>query len=107
MKRFFVYILCSKRNGTLYTGVTSDLIKRVYEHKNDLAAGFTKRYGVHSLVWYEEHDTAETAIEREKKIKRWERKWKLELIEKSNPEWNDLYHIICEDTGFPLKGLRE
>ncbi len=107
MKRFFVYILCNKRNGTLYTGVTSDLMRRVYEHKNDLADGFTRRYRVHNLVWYEEHETAESAIEREKNIKKWERRWKLQLIEKSNPEWNDLYRIICEDTGFPLKGLRE
>ncbi|MBI4688556.1 MAG: GIY-YIG nuclease family protein, partial [Nitrospirae bacterium] len=71
MKRFFVYILCSKRNGTLYIGVTSDLIKRVYEHKNDLAEGFTKRYKVHNLVWYEAHETAESAIKREKNIKKW------------------------------------
>jgi putative endonuclease len=107
MKRFFVYILCSKQNGTLYTGVTSDLIKRVYEHKNDLVDGFTKRYKVHNLVWYEAHETAEFAIKREKNIKKWERSWKLKLIEKWNPEWNDLYYSICEDTGFPLNGLRE
>ncbi len=107
MKRFFVYILCSRRNGTLYIGVTSDLIKRVYEHKNDLADGFTKRYKVHNLVWYEAHETAESAIKREKNIKKWERSWKLKLIEKRNPGWNDLYCNICEDTGFPLNGLRE
>ena len=107
MKRFFVYILCSKQNGTLYIGVTSDLIKRVYEHKNDLADGFTKRYKIHNLVWYEVHETAESAIKREKNIKKWERSWKLKLIEKWNPEWNDLYCSICEDTGFPLNGLRE
>ena len=103
MKRFFVYILCNRRNGTLYIGVTSDLIKRVYEHKNDWADGFTKRYKVHNLVWYEAHETAESAIKREKNMKKWERSWKLKLIEKWNPEWNDLYCIICEDTGFPLK----
>ncbi|MCL4476286.1 MAG: GIY-YIG nuclease family protein [Nitrospirae bacterium] len=91
MKNFFVYILCNKRNGTLYTGVTSDLIKRVYEHKNDLVYGFTKKYSVHCLVWYEMHETTETAINREKQIKKWNRKWKLALIEKNNPEWNDLY----------------
>ncbi|MBI4688415.1 MAG: GIY-YIG nuclease family protein [Nitrospirae bacterium] len=82
MKRFFVYILCSKRNGTLYTGITSGLIKRVYEYKNDLADGFTKRYKVHNLVWYEAHETAESAIKREKNIKKWQRSWKLKLIEK-------------------------
>ncbi len=69
MKQFFVYILSSKRNGTLYTGVSSDLIKRVYEHRNDLGNGFTQKYGVHRLVWYEIHETAETAITREKQIK--------------------------------------
>ncbi|MEW6455242.1 MAG: GIY-YIG nuclease family protein [Acidobacteriota bacterium] len=95
MKKFYVYILCNKRNGTLYTGITSDLVKRVYEHKNNLVNGFTKKYNVHRLVWYEIHETAETAILREKQIKKWERKWKLELIEKYNPEWNDLYENIC------------
>ena len=96
MKYFFVYILCNKRNGTLYTGVTSDLIKRVYEHKNNLIDGFTKKYNVHCMVWYEMHETAEAAINREKQIKKWDRKWKLELIEKDNPEWNDLYEDICK-----------
>ncbi len=91
MKNFYVYILCSKRNGTLYTGVTSDLIKRVHEHKNDLADGFTKKYTVHSLVWYELHETADSAITREKQIKRWRREWKKHLIEKDNPKWDDLY----------------
>ena len=73
MKRFYVYMLCSRRNGTLYIGVTSDLIKRIYEHKNNLVDGFTKKYSVHRLVWYEVHDSAETAIQREKQIKKWER----------------------------------
>ena len=86
-----VYILASRRNGTLYAGVTSDLIKRVWEHKNDLIEGFTKRYGVHMLVWYEAHETMLSAIAREKAIKEWKRRWKLELIEGSNPEWRDLY----------------
>ena len=94
VKNFFVYILCNKRNGTLYTGVTSDLIKRVYEHKNNLADGFTKKYNVHNLVWYEIHEAAESAITREKQIKKWTRKWKLELIEKVNPEWNNLYDSL-------------
>jgi putative endonuclease len=102
MRHFFVYILCNKRNGTLYTGVTSDLIKRVYEHKNNLADNFTKKYNVHKIVWYEIHQTAESAITREKQIKKWERKWKLELIERDNPDWNDLYEYICENSGFPF-----
>jgi putative endonuclease len=95
-KHFYVYMLCSKRNGTLYTGVTSDLAKRVYEHKNNLVDGFTKIYGVHRLVWYETHDSAENAITREKRIKKWKRAWKLKLIEQYNPEWNDLYESVCE-----------
>jgi len=95
MKRFYVYILCSKRNGTLYTGVTSDLVKRVYEHKNNLIDGFTKKYSVHCLVWYEIHESAESAITREKQIKKWKRVWKMRLIEQDNPEWNDLYETIC------------
>ena len=80
-----VYILASKRNGTLDIGVTSDLAKRVWQHKNDVVDGFTKRYSVHQLVWYELHDTMESAIEREKTLKNWKRVWKLELIENSNP----------------------
>ncbi len=89
-----VYILASKRNGTLYTGVTSDLIKRIWEHKNDLVAGFTKRHRVHTLVWYELHADMISAIEREKNIKEWKREWKLNLIEKNNPDWRDLYDEI-------------
>jgi putative endonuclease len=89
-----VYILASRRNGTLYIGVTSCLPKRIWEHKNDSVEGFTKRYGVHQLVWYELHETMESAISREKSIKEWNRKWKLELIEKTNPTWNDLYPSI-------------
>jgi putative endonuclease len=91
MKQFYVYILCNKRNGTLYTGVTSDLLKRVYEHKNDFVDGFSKKYGTHQLVWYETHENAESAIVREKQIKKWNRKWKLELIDAANPLWTDLY----------------
>jgi putative endonuclease len=94
MKQFYVYILSNKRNGTLYTGVTSDLLKRVYEHKNDLVDGFSKRYGIHNLVWYEMHETAELAISREKQIKKWNRKWKMELIDNSNPFWDDLYEKL-------------
>jgi putative endonuclease len=86
-----VYILASKRNGTLYTGVTSNLIKRVWEHKNDLVEGFTSKYGVHTLVWYELHETMESAIQREKAIKNWKRAWKKKTIEELNPRWGDLY----------------
>ena len=89
-----VYILASKRNGTLYLGVTSDLIKRVWEHKNNLVPGFTKRYGIHQLVWYELYESMTSAITREKQMKEWQRKWKLELIEKNNPNWHDLYDTI-------------
>jgi putative endonuclease len=89
-----VYILASKRNGTLYIGVTSNLVKRVWEHKNNLVAGFTRRYGIHQLVWYEIHETMESAITREKRLKNWKRQWKIELIESSNPNWQDLYKMI-------------
>ena len=86
-----VYILASQRNGTLYVGVTSDLVRRVWEHKNDLADGFTKKYGVHTLVWYEVHPTMDSAITREKRLKEWKRSWKLDLIEGVNPMWDNLY----------------
>jgi putative endonuclease len=86
-----VYILASRRNGTLYIGVTSDLIARVWQHKNNVAEGFTRRYGIHMLVWYEQHETMMSAISREKAIKEWKRHWKIELIEKANPGWRDLY----------------
>jgi putative endonuclease len=86
-----VYILASHDSGTLYVGVTSDLVKRIWEHKNDIGEGFTKRYRVHTLVWYEVHETMESAIRREKAVKEWKRAWKLELIEKMNPDWEDLY----------------
>ncbi len=91
MKQPSVYLLASKRNGTLYVGVTSDLIKRIWEHRNNVVEGFTRRYGVHMLVWYELHDTMESAITREKRIKEWKREWKLELIESNNATWRDLY----------------
>jgi len=90
-----VYLLASKRNGTLYVGVTSDLVKRVWEHKNHFVDGFTKRYGVDQLVWYEVHETMESAIQREKAIKEWQRAWKLKLIEELNPDWKDLYDVVC------------
>ena len=94
MKLPCVYLLASKRNGTLYVGVTSDLVQRVWQHKNDFVEGFTKRYGVHSLVWYETYGSMETAIAREKSIKEWKRAWKIRLIEESNPNWRDLYYDL-------------
>ena len=95
MKQPCVYILANERRGTLYTGVTSDLLCRIWQHKNDSAESFTKRYGIHTLVWYESHETMESAIAREKSIKSWRRVWKLELIEKGNPTWRDLYEDIA------------
>jgi len=86
-----VYILASKRNGTLHIGVTSDLVKRVWQHKNDAFEGFTKRYGVHMLVYYEMHASMVEAIEREKQLKKWNRAWKLALIEERNPQWRGLW----------------
>ena len=91
MKQPCVYILAGKRNGTLYAGVTSNLPQRIWQHKNDLIEGFSRRYGTHTLVWYEVHETMESAISREKAIKRWKRVWKLALIEEVNPLWRDLY----------------
>ena len=89
-----MYILASKRNGTLYIGVTSDLLKRVWEHKKKLAEGFTERYNVDKLVYYEQFQDAESALRREKRMKKYNRKWKLDLIEKSNPDWKDLYEEL-------------
>ena len=94
MKIPCVYILASKPNGTLYVGVTSDLVQRIWQHKNNLVEGFTKRYSVHRLVWYEVHEYMESSIRREKTIKKWNRAWKIELIEKNNPTWRDLYNDI-------------
>jgi putative endonuclease len=91
MKQPCVYMLASQRNGTLYIGVTSDLIKRVWERRQDFVEGFTRKYGVHDLVWYEQHEDRLAAIAKEKALKEWKRAWKLELIEKMNPEWKDLY----------------
>ena len=89
-----VYILASARNGTLYVGVTSNLVNRIWEHKNNVVEGFTRKYGVHDLVWFEPHEMMESALAREKAIKEWKRQWKLELIEKMNPECRDLYPTI-------------
>ncbi|MEI7511767.1 MAG: GIY-YIG nuclease family protein [Candidatus Peregrinibacteria bacterium] len=100
---FFVYILASGRNGTLYIGVTNNLERRIYEHKTGVFEGFTKKYAVHHLVYYECFGDIREAILREKQMKKWKREWKLNLIEKENPEWNDLYDTVSEDwgTGFP------
>jgi len=89
-----VYILASKRNGTLYIGVTSSLVKRIWEHRKNLVEGFTERYAVHNLVWYELHESMESAIQREKRLKEWKRRWKMQMIEKVNPNWEDLYFRI-------------
>jgi len=96
MKRPTVYILASRRNGTLYTGVTSDLVQRVSEHRNHAIPGFTERYAVDHLVWFEVHPSMESAIRREKAIKQWRRSWKLQLIEKGNPCWRDLFASIVD-----------
>jgi putative endonuclease len=96
MKEYYVYILANKPNGTLYIGVTNDLARRVYEHKNGMVEGFTKQYEVHRLVYYESTNEIQIAIQREKQLKRWKRQWKIDLIESENPEWNDLYN---EDGG--------
>ena len=88
---FFVYLLASDRYGTLYVGLTTDLARRVWEHKNKLAPGFTAKYGVDRLMWFEIHDNHEAALRREKQIKEWKRDWKINLIERDNPNWEDLY----------------
>jgi putative endonuclease len=91
----WLYILASKPGGTLYVGVTNDLVRRIYEHREDTAEGFTKRYDVKRLVYYEQHQTVPLAIQREKNIKHWSREWKIDLIVSLNPEWRDLYPDIC------------
>jgi putative endonuclease len=91
---YYVYLLASDRNGTLYIGVTNDIVRRVFEHKSKAVAGFTKRYGVDKLVWYEIYDDPTSAITREKELKKWRREWKIQLIEKQNPQWLDLYPQI-------------
>ena len=95
MKNYYVYILASQRNGTLYIGITSDLTRRIWEHKTKLIKGFTSKYGVNQLVYYEEYQDVSMAISREKRLKEWPRKWKLHLIEKNNPYWNDLYDALA------------
>lgn len=97
----WVYILASKRNGTLYTGVTNDLLSRVAAHKEGVGSKFTRKYGVTWLVWFELHDRIESAIQRETSIKRWPRRWKLDLIEKDNPEWRDLFETLTKSPPLP------
>jgi putative endonuclease len=92
---YYVYLLASGKHGTLYVGVTRDLIRRVHEHKTKAVPGFTSDYGVDHLVWFETYDDPANAIEREKKIKKWRRDWKIRMIEETNPEWVDLYDGIC------------
>jgi len=91
---YFVYLMASQKNGTLYCGVTNDLLRRVYEHREGLAPGFTESYGAKRLVWFETHDSAEHAIRREKRIKRYPRQWKINLIEAENPDWADLWNRL-------------
>jgi putative endonuclease len=91
---YFVYAMASRKNGTLYVGVTNDLVRRTHEHRENLIAGFTSRYGVHRLVWFESTPSVEAAIHKEKQIKNWSRAWKVALIERTNPEWIDLYPTI-------------
>ncbi len=95
-KKFFVYILASRKYGTLYVGITNNLVRRVYEHKNNLIAGFTKKYRIHFLVHYETFTDSLSAIQREKQLKEWKRQWKIELIEKQNPDWKDLYDELTQ-----------
>ena len=94
-----VYILASRRNGTLYVGVTSDPVRRIWEHKQGVRPGFTKRYGITRLVFVETHAMMRDAIVREKRLKEWKRAWKLRLIEQDNPDWDDLYDVLCASYG--------
>ena len=93
---FFVYILASRRNGTLYIGMTDDLARRIWQHRVEAVPGFTKKYGVKTLVWYEQHETREFAFTRERQLKKWNRAWKLQLIEGLNPTWRDLYDDLLK-----------
>jgi putative endonuclease len=92
---FYVYILASRRNGTLYIGMTDDLVRRVWEHQTGAVPGFTQKYGIKMLVWYEQHESRETAFQRERQLKKWNRAWKLQLIESVNPTWRDLFLEIA------------
>jgi putative endonuclease len=98
MKQYYVYMMASKKNGTLYIGMTNDLIKRVYQHKNNIIKGFSEKYSVHRLVYYETYRYFKDAINREKQLKRWKRAWKIRLIEQGNPNWEDLYPKLMMDS---------
>lgn len=98
-KQFCVYMMSNHKHGTLYIGVTSDLIKRVWQHKNRVYEGFTAKYELDKLVYFEQHSNAESAIKREKRLKSYLRQWKIDLIERDNPQWNDLYDYICGSCG--------
>ena len=100
-KVYFFYILVSRRNGTLYIGVTNNLLKRVDQHRRNLAAGFTEKYGVHRLVYFEQFRDIRFAIGREKQLKKWNRQWKLDLIEKDNPQWRDLFDELVKSNTMP------
>lgn len=104
MKNYYVYILASKKNGTLYIGITSDLIKRIWQHKNDFVDGFSKKYRVHRLVYYEQCIDSISAIRREKSLKSWNREWKISLIEKKNPNWIDLYSELLPGSSGQARG---
>lgn len=95
-KKYYVYLLATKANGTFYVGMTSDLVRRIWEHKNELADGFTKKHEIKNLVYYEVFDSPESAILREKRLKRWPRLWKMQTVEKVNPGWNDLYETLTQ-----------
>lgn len=103
MKQPAVYLLASRRNGTLYVGVTSDLVQRIWQHREGVVAGFSQIYGIKSLVWYEQHDTMDSAIRREKALKKWNRAWKVQLIEMANPDWHDLWGSILGVTMPPAR----
>ena len=109
MEDFYVYIMASKKEGVLYIGVTNNLIRRIYEHKKNLIEGFTKKYFVHKLVYFEVTDSINIAIEREKQLKKWRRKWKINLIEESNPLWKDLYYDIggSDEYDFSIEYVKE
>lgn len=111
MSFYYVYIMASKKNGVLYTGVTNNLLRRVFEHRHNFCKGFSRKYNVHKLVYFEQTEDINAAIQREKQLKKWKREWKIKLIEENNPEWKDLYFEfggeeadkVLSDTGFPVK----
>jgi len=96
MKTYYIYILTSKKNGTLYIGLTNNLVRRIFEHKSGLIKGFTKKYSVNKLVYFENYSDINAAILREKRLKKWKRQWKIEMIQKENPEWEDLYEDLTK-----------